>query len=236
MRLLAVGLWRHQDVIRRRQRTRGGAPFHEIRTEADVIDAHQPFEVVVLIQMPIQTDLRRACDLRIARLARVKVIECRQADDTACPSDGLEESIARAARVIVQGAHVGVAADHRHAGGERDRIEGGLLVRMAADVQNDALSVDFLHQALTGARKSDLRIEAAATEFIGDVVSDATNTQAKLSIGAQVSQLGFATDDQPLCRLPAREMGNQPTPNQLPNFSNAAGRCDLGLLLVEKIE
>jgi hypothetical protein len=67
---------------------------------------------------------------------------------------------------------------------------------MAADVQNDALSVDFRHQALTGPGEADLRVEAAATKFIGDVVSDAANTEAELAIGTQILDLGLSADDQ----------------------------------------
>ena len=81
-------------------------------------------------------------------------------------------------RVTVKGA----TSRKSDAGRERNRIKRRLLVRMSADIQHDARSVDLLHETMTRARQPGLRVQAPSAESVCEVVGDAAYAQAQLAI------------------------------------------------------
>src|SRR6185436_13458128 len=95
---------------------------HEVRAEADVIDADQLLQVVEMLEELVHRRLRRGLDVRVLRAAHEEVADRREPDDAARTRDRLDESVGNVARVVVQGARVRVRTDDGHALGYLDRV------------------------------------------------------------------------------------------------------------------
>ena len=61
-----------------------------------------------------------------------------------------------------------------------DGVEARLLSQMPADVQDHAETMDLLDEEAPCAGKTDVVIDAAATEHVGGLVGDAQDPQAEL--------------------------------------------------------
>src|SRR5580658_494607 len=160
----------------------------EVRSQADVLDADELLEVVVLVEMLIQRHLRApiAVNQRRFRVAVVEVAERIDADHPTGIRNGDCKPIRDAAHVGIDGGGVRVGGHHGNALRYFDGIQTRLLARVTPDVKKQIALVNLLDQPPAGLGKRLALLETTAAEEIAVVETDPDHPQSELVVRAQV--------------------------------------------------
>ena len=147
-----------------------------------MIDADKLLQVVILIQVLIQTDLGRHWNISVVSGAGVKVVKAGYTDNPTSTRDFFNKLVGHIARVVDKRPHICMRTDHRNAVRHIKSVKRGLFPRVPANVEHNVLSVNFFDQPPSSARKADCWIKGAAAEGVGRVVHQTAYSKPQFTI------------------------------------------------------
>ena len=107
---------------------------------------------------------------------------------------------------------------------------------MAGDIEDKARAMHRFEQPLPRACQTDIGVESAAAERVGNIIRYTADAEPNFAIGTQVAEGRFTIDEQPARRLPARYMGDPSLVMDAADVSHAACRSYRCLVRIEKSE
>jgi len=125
---------------------------NEVRTETNVIDAHEALNIVELVD--ISRDSRRGregpcyCPGGVLAAPSHEPVDRGYAKDAAGLGDALDNAVASIARIVIQRQDVRMRADDRPAGHAND-VEAGLLAGMTAAIDQNAHVLHLADEVFT---------------------------------------------------------------------------------------